>query len=88
MYRRKAFEKSPPAGWKPEVWDEVFLPPGTPFKNNARAIVVIVLAEDIVKVRYSVRGYATFRQLLISELRPTGRVFVPNWNEFREKVVA
>ena len=74
--RVKAFEKDNAEGWTPSRDDEVFLPPRTPFRINARAIVETILACGFVKVRYHFKGHLQERILPIDDLRPTGRRLV------------
>lgn len=74
--RQRAHARPANPVWHPQRFDEVFLPPRSPYLATARAMVETVFVEHrVARVTYVFVGHTQHRDLSFDELRPTGRVF-------------
>jgi len=71
---REAWLNPPPPGWSPSFEEEVWLPTRSPFLLGRTAIVIRTLGFGVVEVVYRSNGRKVKRQILASDLRPTGQI--------------
>lgn len=64
------YGKTAPDGWVPKLFERVWLPPRSPFMNVSQGTVVMLLANDVVKIEWTSNRHKQTDQILVKELRP------------------